>query len=385
MKKIRLLLISLVITGLLGACGSDSATKEAFPTPVTNPKAGEIVLTTAGPVPGTVVKFPEDEAPHNNLTEWWYYTGHIITTDGQRYGFEYVTFQALRSILPPLYAAHFAITDPNHKVFKVEQTTRVGDKLTSGGSAGFDLMTSLGTMRGLNGVDYLKATMKKETGQYAIDFVVQETQGVALHGGGQFTYGPGGNSYYYSRPRMTPTGTITVDGQTKTVKEGVVWFDHQWGDFIPMGGGWDWFSTQLDDGTSLMLYQLRDDQGKLLQVFGSYIPFCQESCQSNKPLKVVDLGLDNIVITPTSQWVSPQTGTTYPSTWNVKIKANPQKAIPELELNYKPTMPNQELDTRASTATIYWEGDTIIAGTKNGKPINGSGYVELTGYSKTYN
>jgi predicted secreted hydrolase len=381
MKKIGLLIISLLLAALLGACGSDSATKEAFPTPVTNPKAGEIAMATAGPVPGTVVKFPEDEAPHNNLTEWWYYTGHIITTDGQRYGFEYVIFQALRGILPPLYASHFAITDPNTGVFKYDQTTRIGDKVTPGGTGGFDLKTSLGTLSGLNGVDYLKAAMKNEKSQYAIDFVVRDNQGVVLHGGGQFTYGPGGASYYYSRPQMIPTGTITIDGQTKTVKEGVVWFDHQWGDFIPMGGGWDWFSTQLEDGTSLMLYQLRDEQGKLIQVFGSYIPPCQEDCRPDKPIKVVDLDADSIAIKATSQWVSPKTGVTYPNTWNVKIKGDAQKAVSELELNYTPTIPNQELDTRASTVTIYWEGDTMITGTKNGKPITGSGYVELTGYN----
>jgi predicted secreted hydrolase len=41
---------------------------------------------------------------------------------------------------------------------------------------------------------------------------------------------------------------------------------------------------------------------------------------------------------------------------------------------------NQELDTRLTTAVTYWEGDTNITGTKEGKPITGSGYVELTGY-----
>ena len=54
--------------------------------------------------------------------------------------------------------------------------------------------------------------------------------------------------------------------------------------------------------------------------------------------------------------------------------------IPAMTLNYKPVLPNQELDTRKTTAVVYWEGDTDISGTKDGKPITGSGYVELTGY-----
>jgi predicted secreted hydrolase len=381
MKKLALLTLSLILMGLLAACGDNSAGRVAFPTPVANPKAGEIPVSTPGPVPGTVLKFPQDEAPHNNLTEWWYYTGHVLTGDGQRYGFEYVIFQALRGDLPPLYASHFAVTDPAAETFKFGEAAGPGDKLMAGGTNGFNLKTALGTIQGVNGVDTLKASM--EQGQYAIDFTVRDEQGPALHGGGQFTYGPGGASYYYSRPRMTPSGTITVGGQTKTVKSGVVWFDHQWGDFIPMGGGWDWFSTQLDDGTSLMLYNLRDDQGKLLQVFGTYILPCTQDCRPDKPLKSIDLDPQSVTTTPVTTWTSPKTGVTYPSTWSVKIKADSQKGVPELDLTYRPIIPNQELDTRGSTATIYWEGDTVISGTKNGQPLTGSGYVELTGYAKT--
>src|ERR1039457_6446365 len=61
------------------------------------------------------VHFPQDEAPHRDLTEGRYYTGHMdaTTPDGNvhHYGFEFVIFQALRSDLPPLYASHFAISD----------------------------------------------------------------------------------------------------------------------------------------------------------------------------------------------------------------------------------------------------------------------------------
>ena len=45
-------------------------------------------------------------------------------------------------------------------------------------------------------------------------------------------------------------------------------------------------------------------------------------------------------------------------------------------------MPDQELDTRQSTANIYWEGEVLITGTRNGAPIGGEGYVELTGYDQ---
>ena len=45
---------------------------------------------------------------------------------------------------------------------------------------------------------------------------------------------------------------------------GEAWFDHQWGDFIAVGGGgWDWFAVNLDDGTDLTLSLVRAADGTL--------------------------------------------------------------------------------------------------------------------------
>ena len=48
------------------------------------------------PTPLPSIQFPRDEAPHDALSEWWYYTGHLDAADGSRYGFELVIFQAVR-------------------------------------------------------------------------------------------------------------------------------------------------------------------------------------------------------------------------------------------------------------------------------------------------
>src|SRR5947209_452289 len=63
----------------------------------------------ATPVPP--VEFPRDFAPHDALTEWWYYTGHLYTESGREYGFEFTIFQARRQAAPSGYLAHFAISD----------------------------------------------------------------------------------------------------------------------------------------------------------------------------------------------------------------------------------------------------------------------------------
>ena len=43
------------------------------------------------PIP---VQFPRDDGPHDANVEWWYFTGHLFTQQGDRYGFEYVIFRA---------------------------------------------------------------------------------------------------------------------------------------------------------------------------------------------------------------------------------------------------------------------------------------------------
>jgi predicted secreted hydrolase len=51
----------------------------------------------------------------------------------------------------------------------------------------------------------------------------------------------------------------------------------------------------------------------------------------------------------------------------------------ELELDLEPLMDDQELDSRASTGTIYWEG--AVRARSAGRVV-GTGYLELTGYWK---
>jgi predicted secreted hydrolase len=50
-----------------------------------------------------------------------------------------------------------------------------------------------------------------------------------------------------------------------------------------------------------------------------------------------------------------------------------------LALELEPLMDDQELDARASTGTVYWEG---AVSAKEGGKVAGRGYLELTGYWK---
>lgn len=373
-------ILMLLSSLLLAACG-DSTPPEAFPTPVPNTKADQIVSTfPPGPIPNAKLNFPQDEAPHNNITEWWYYTGHITTVSGKEYGFEYVIFQGIRADFPPGYVSHFAITDLNKKSFKYDQRLNIpARKTVFGGDKGFDLALNDWTIQGYDGTDKLKATMNDKS--YSFDVTLKDLKGIVLHGGGLFSYGAGGFSYYYSRPRMSVEGTFSADGQTEQIKDGVAWFDHQWGDFIPIAGGWDWFSVHLDDKSEVMVYYLRDDKNNVVDVFGSYSPACVGTCTpSSKPIQSVDLRQANFKIEPTAQWKSPSTGGVYPSGWNITIQA---EKVPLLQLHIKPSLQDQELNTRPTTGVIYWEGACEVSGTKDGQPISGKSYVELTGYARS--
>ncbi|MEJ7696875.1 MAG: MMPL family transporter [Candidatus Limnocylindrales bacterium] len=54
-------------------------------------------IAVADPQP---VVLPRDDGPHDRLTEWWYYTGHLRAADGRSFGFEYVIFRAERGAFP---------------------------------------------------------------------------------------------------------------------------------------------------------------------------------------------------------------------------------------------------------------------------------------------
>ena len=60
--------------------------------------------------------------------------------------------------------------------------------------------------------------------------------------------------------------------------------------------------------------------------------------------------------------------------WKVTIPSE------EAALEIVPFFPEQELDTRKSTRVTYWEGAVQVKGSYRKKPIQGLGYVEMTGY-----
>lgn len=356
-RPVHLLPLLCLLTLLLASCQVPGVPATSARLPLVGP------ASTPGLPP---IRFPQDEAPHRDLTEWWYYTGHIdaLTPAGRRqhYGFELVFFQFLRSDYPPIYVAHFAISDLGRQTFQYAQ--RRLSKPEASAPTGFRVSINDWSVHGLNGHDHLQASMA----DYAIDLSLDAVKVPVLHNGnGLITAGLAGFSYYYSRTRMALSGRLLDHHQLLQVT-GIAWMDHQWGNFLTLGrGGWDWLSLQLSNGSELMLYVIRDGAGQVLATSLDAVALDGRSLQ---------LPASSLQIKVLGHWRSPTTGVLYPSGWQIAVHALQL----QVNLTLQPELRNQELVVTASTDNIYWEGAVSIEGKSPGQSVQGEGYVELTGY-----
>ena len=342
------------------------------------------------PIP---IELPRDDGPHDRLTEWWYYTGHLQADDGRHFGFEAVVFHAQRGSVPDAWASHLALTDEAGQHFYYSQRSEVGPQVdrsprdAAGIPYGFDLdvaglspaLIESGApatatpwrLSGSNGLDRIDAALAPEEAtaagaSFGLGLSLRALKAPVLHqGDGFIDFGPAGSSYYYSRTRLAASGELELNGQRLQVS-GIAWFDHQWGDFVSVGaGGWDWFAINLDDGTDITVSVVRDEHaipllqyGTLVRPSGSVLDL-QNSDQ-------LGVGANN------GTWESSRTGVAYSVSWSILIG--------DLDIELSPTVQNQELDTRATTGVVYWEGSQVVTGSRGSLPITGQAYVEITRY-----
>ena len=306
-----------------------------------------------------LVQIPQDEAPHHDNTEWWYFSGHLRGFDifgkPHRYGYELVFFQFnFPNQSQPSYQGNFAITDLSSGKFKYEQ--KIVAQPIPNEENGFNLSISPWHMKGGGGFDSLAANFTD--GSYSVRLGETSIEPVVLHGnGGLIQYGPFGTSFYYSWTELWTFGTV-IDHGVPVAVIGESWMDHQW--YNPLAlGGWTWFSIQLKNGTQYMLYFIRDGQNRLDQVVATEVT----------DGRTVHLSPDSVSETPAGSWTSPVTGISYPSGWTVNV--------PGGVLKVTPLQKDQELVVAASLAGAYWEGDSAVSGVVNGLPVQGVGYTEV--------
>ena len=338
---------AVVCMWLMMACGTTAELLAIVP-------PQEVDIRTLPPI-----SLPRDDGSHDNLTEWWYVTGHLETVEGGQVGFEFVIFKSMRTGAPTGYAAHFAITDVGSGSFDYAERAAAVTSVVGGEE--LNLCVGDWILRRVPGGIAIEASSPENSLQ--LELIPMKP--AALHNDtGLLDFSPFGWSYYYSYPRVKARGVWIDSGLVRPV-EGIAWIDHQWGDFISVGtGGWDWFSIQLDDGRDFTASIVRDDGGATVMKYGTII----DAGGASRHLEAHEFSLD-----ATGSWVSPHSGATYPSGWIIHVPGD------ALTMHVHPLVEDQELDTRSSTGVIYWEGAVSVSDRGN---RTGHGYVELTGYAR---
>lgn len=329
-------------------------------------------------VPGYEFAFPRDHGAHPQYrTEWWYYTGHLRTESGRRYGFEVTFFRvgvqepasnATRWDLNAIMPAHFAITDVEAKDFRYYEKLNRASPFTAEAAVGrLDVFNE--SWRATTNPDGSWRLVAKQ-GKDALDVTLRTRKAPVVHGeNGVSVKAPvaGYASHYYSMTRLEAAGTI--NGQRAT---GQAWMDHEFGSSALRENqqGWDWFSIQLENDMELMLYIIRRNDGSH-DVTSSGTLVTSEG-------RVIHLKREQLRVTTLAKWKSAKSGATYPVAWRVELP------MLNVSLTVRPLMNEQELVTHGSTNITYWEGACDVSGTFGGTGVRGEAYVEMTGYDKAF-
>lgn len=310
------------------------------------------------------LEFPRDHWPHKEfLTEWWYVTSTLATSDGRKFGVQFTLFRRSLSanIEEPtswrtgqVYMAHAALSDVKHrKHYDFERISREHTELAGVDSGTFRAFLEDWSLESKTD-SFFPLTLRINTEAFEVDLQLVQTKPIVLQGDDGFSRKSSDHaSYYYSIPRMATTGKLSIGSRIFDVS-GTTWMDREWSSGL-LGRqyeGWYWFSISLDDNRDLVVFSLRDRETGLDGDRVATWIFSDGSTAA--------VSNDLWSIEPLRKWKQ------WPVEWNLSIE-NEQFLISAL-------FDNQEMNT----SIPYWEGMVEIL--QGERPI-GSGYMELTGYS----
>jgi predicted secreted hydrolase len=334
--------------------------------------------------PGHSWQFPRDHYSHDGYrTEWWYLTGILRDQRGHSHGFQFTIFR--RGLRPPgqrpaarsrfvvddFAMGHFTLSDVEARRFRYRQEISRGAFGEAGfGAPGQPRLAWIGKDEIRCEPDGSLAMVSHPDEASAISLRMTPTGPPVIHGENgeqgvsRKAAGEDNASLYYSLTRMKAEGIITTEGTAHPVT-GQVWLDREWASnqLAPDQIGWDWFSLSLSDGSDLMLYRLRTANGTDPFSSGTLV----RPGAAPRHLKSGDFTMK-----PLRTWKSPATGGAYPMSWEIAVPSA------EIGLSVQAVFPEQEL---ALQPVSYWEGMVRATGTSGAQPIDGEGYLEMTGYA----
>lgn len=323
---------------------------------------------------GHALSFPADLGAHPEFrTEWWYATGWLQTADKKPLGFQITFFRVATDVdaanpsqfaARQLLIAHTALSDPAvGKLLHDQQSVRQGFGLAYAATGNTDVKLDNWQLQRSAGGKYQVNIAARD---YRLSLVLSPTQVPMLQGERGYSQKgakPVQASYYYSEPQLAVSGSVERNGKAVAVT-GTAWLDHEWSTSVldAQAVGWDWLGANLDDGSALMAFQIRDKAGAPLWAHATLRAASGMMTQYNQ---------HEVHFMPQRQWRSPLTDARYP------VATQLQTGPTTWQLS--PLMDDQELDTRQSTGAVYWEGAVSLA--RDGKAA-GHGYLEMTGYFK---
>jgi predicted secreted hydrolase len=320
--------------------------------------------------------FPRDHGAHLDArTEWWYATGWAGTESAPTHGLQLTFFRSRTGLAQGLKSrfaarqllfAHAAVTVLERRLHlhdqRIARWSGAADAaLGSASMAAGDVRLGTWLLRD-QGAGWV---CRIDAADFNLDLRLARTQPLLLQGDAGFSRkGPLEQqaSRYLSEAQLAVRGTIAVQGHAASVA-GRAWLDHEWSDeyLHPEAVGWDWIGFNLFDGSALMAFVLRRADGSALWAGGSF----RAPGQASR-----DFGPQAVRFSPGRRWKSPASGASYPVEWSIETPAG--------RFGVQALLDIQELDSRGSTGTIYWEGLSALLDAA-GRRV-GLGYLEMTGY-----
>jgi predicted secreted hydrolase len=328
-------------------------------------------VTYASVTPRPLI-FPRDHGAHPEYrTEWWYLTGWLDASP-EPIGFQ-VTFFRVRTPVEPsasrfspqqLVIAHAAVAERSRgTLLHDERVQRVGFGLVEASGADTDLRLDRWRFVRDAATGEYRATLPART--FELTLTARPTQPLLLQGeDGYSRKGPLAEqaSHYYSQPHLAVRATLRIDGRSREL-HGVGWLDHEWSSSVLARDaiGWDWVGMNLTDDSALTAFRIRSSTpGRDIYTYASL----------RSPEQAVrTFAGDAVRFEPVTIWRSPRTGADYPVAQRIHVGSR--------VFETRPLMNDQELDSRASTGAVYWEGASELF---EGDRKVGRGYLEMTGY-----
>jgi predicted secreted hydrolase len=331
--------------------------------------------------------FPGDHGAHlDHDIEWWYATGWLQRADASdaatAFGFQLTFFRSRTGLAgdnPSRFAArqllfaHAALSDvAQRRLLHAERLMRWNGRPDAPRAAAAITDTrvhigewSLARSDATGAARYAAALGDRSAG-FAFELALTTAQPLLLQGEQGFSRKgplPHEASHYYSQVQLAVQGRVSLGTQAALAVRGRAWLDHEWSSAIlPAGAvGWDWIGMNLDDGAALTAFRLRDAHGGTVWSGGSHRT-------ADGMLRNFENGQSQFE--PLRRWSSAATRATYPVHWRLRCPAG--------DFEVRALFDAQELDGRAATGSVYWEG--LSALDQGGRRV-GWGYLEMTGYA----